>query len=42
MRRTNFEFDNALIKAIEKVDCSEILDSNVSGCLIIPLRVDYH
>ena len=41
LRRTDFEFDNALIKAIEKVDCSKILDSNISGCVIFPLRVDY-
>ncbi len=40
IRYTEFEFDNELFKAIEKVKKIYTFDKEESGCLIIPLHID--
>ena len=39
-RKTEFEIDNELLKAIEKIKLTDILKYNISGCIVIPLRIN--
>lgn len=39
-RKTEFEIDNELLKAIERTKLDDILIHNTSGCLLIPLRIN--